>query len=117
MVNPNSIGPRTQYLGNKVSHVTLDNGQNAGIFSSFHYVQNDVKKFIDKLAQKGRTIPKCGKSPWNINYRPETDTSTEIPARRSSYYQSMIGVIWWITEFGRVDITMEKLAMDSMLAM
>ena len=38
VVKPNSIGPPTQYLGNKVSYATLENGRNAWRFSSSQYV-------------------------------------------------------------------------------
>ena len=36
------IGPPTQYLGNKVSNVTLENGTKCWSFSSSQYVQNAV---------------------------------------------------------------------------
>ena len=42
-VKPNSIGPPTQYLGNKVSYATLENGRNTWSFSSYQYVQDAVK--------------------------------------------------------------------------
>ena len=44
VVNPNSIGPLTQYLGNKVSYVTLENDRSAWIFRSSQSVQDAVKK-------------------------------------------------------------------------
>ena len=46
VVKLNSIGPPTEYPGNKVSYVTLDNVQNAWIFSSSQYVQDAVKNII-----------------------------------------------------------------------
>ena len=107
IVKPNSIEPPTQYLGNKLSHVTLENGRNAWSFSLSQYVQDAVKNGIDMLAQEGRTLPKREKSPWTSNYIPKTDTSPELPAPRATYYQSLIGVLRWITELGRVGITME----------
>ena len=93
VVKPNSIRPPTQYLGNKVSCVTLDNGRSAWSFSLSEYVQESVKYVIDTLAQEGRTLPKLGKSPWTSNYRPVTDTSSELPSPRAAYYQSLIGVL------------------------
>lgn len=56
-------------------------------------------------------------SPWTSNYRPETDTSPELSPLQAAYYQSLIGVLRWITELGRADITMETSAMASMMAM
>ena len=57
-VKPNSIRPPTQYLGNRVSYATIENGQSASSFSSSQYVQDDVKNVINKLAQEERTLPK-----------------------------------------------------------
>ena len=52
---------------------------------------------------QGRVTPQCPTTKCN-----------------SLYYESvccLIGVLQWITELGRVDITMETSAMDSMMAM
>ena len=43
-VKPNSIAPPTQYLRNKDSYVTLENGRSAWSFSSSQYVQDAMKK-------------------------------------------------------------------------
>ena len=116
VVNPNSIRPLTQYLGNKVSYVTLENVQSAWIFSSSQYIPYAVKNVINTLAQEARTLPKHGKYPWNSNFIPETDTSHELPPPRYAYYQYLIGVLQWITEIVRVDIMMETSAIASIMA-
>ena len=85
VLKPNSIGPLTQYLGNKVSYVTLDNGQNSWSFRSSQYFQDAVKNVIDMLAQEGKTLPKSAKSPRTSNYRPDTDTLSDLPAPRAAY--------------------------------
>ena len=51
VLKTNSIGPRTQYLGNKVSFVTIENGRSAWRFISSQYVQDSVKYGIDTLYQ------------------------------------------------------------------
>ena len=43
----NSIGPPTQYLGNKVSQVTLENSTKCWGFSSSQHVQSAVKNVED----------------------------------------------------------------------
>ena len=50
VVKPNTIGPPTQYLRNKVSRVTLENGQNSWSFRSSQYVQDAAKNVINTLA-------------------------------------------------------------------
>ena len=84
VVNPNSIGPPTQYLENKGSYVNLQNGRSAWSISQSQYFQDAMKNVIDVLVQEGKTLPKRGKYLWTSNYRPDTDTSTEIPPPRAS---------------------------------
>ena len=112
-----SIGPPTQYLGNKVSHVELENGTKCWSFSSSQYIQNAVANVEKKLASNGKTLPGRGSAPWPSNYRPETDVSPELDAENASYFQSLIGVLRWIVELGRIDITMETSALASMMAL
>ena len=67
VVKPNSIGPPTKCLGNKVSYVTLENVQSAWIFSSSQDISDPLKNVIDTLFQEARTLPKHGKYLWNSN--------------------------------------------------
>ncbi len=54
-----SIEPPTQYLGNKVSQVTLENGVTCWSFSSSQYVQNAIKNVEDYLAKHSQDpLPK-----------------------------------------------------------
>ena len=43
VLKPHSTGPPTQYLGNILSYVTLENVQSAWIFSSSQYIPDAVK--------------------------------------------------------------------------
>jgi len=112
-----SIGPPDQYLGNKVSLVTLENGAKCWSFSSSQYVQAAVKNVEDyrKRADLGPLLKT--KSPWPTNYRPESDITPELTPKKASYYQSLIGVLRWIVELGRGDLAMEVSAMASMMAL
>ena len=51
------------------------------------------------------------------SYRPELDVSPELTPRDSAYYQSLIGILRWIVELGRIDICLEVSMMSSHLAM
>ena len=88
-----SIGPPTQYLGNKVSQVTLDNGTTCWSISSSQYIQAAVENVEKHLAKKGEKLPPNSKSPWATGYRPETDTSPELSSSDAAYFQSLIGVL------------------------
>ena len=76
-----------------------------------------MKNVIDTLSHEGRTLTKHVKYPWTSNYIHDTDTSPGIPPPRAAYYQYPIGVVWYITELGRVYITMETSEMVSMMEM
>ena len=51
------------------------------------------------------------------NYRAELDVSAELSPGDASYYQSLIGVLRWIVELGRVDICLEVSVLSSHLAL
>ena len=112
-----SIAPPTQYLGNKVSQIELENGVKCWSFSSSQYIQNAVKNVEKYLALSGKTLPGRGTAPWPSHYRPEADISSEVSPEDANYFQSLIGVLRWIVEKGRIDITMETSALASMMAM
>jgi hypothetical protein len=116
-VKPNSIGPPTQYLGNKVSQVTLSNNVVCWSFSSSQYVQNAVSNVEKYLDERDLKLPNRCKSPWPSNYKPELDISPELSPTDAAYFQSLIGVLRWIVELGRGDICTEVSAMASMMAL
>ena len=51
------------------------------------------------------------------DYHPEIDISDELSAVDAVYYQSQIGILWWIVELGRVDIALECSMMSYCLAL
>ena len=50
------------------------------------------------------------------SYRPELDISPELTPGDSAYYQSLIVILQWIAELGRIDICLEVSMMSSHLA-
>ena len=50
-------------------------------------------------------------------YRPELDVSEELSSSDASYYESLIGILWWIVEMGHVDVCLEVSMMSSHLAL
>ena len=69
------------------------------------------------MKQRNLSLPKNATSPLRGGYRPEVDLSPELNATDASHYQSLIGVLRWIVELGRVDITCEVSEMASMMAL
>ena len=46
-------------------------------------------------------------------YRPEIDITPEIGEEDAAYFHSLIGVLRWIVELGRVDINVEASMLSS----
>ena len=115
-MKPGSVGPPTIYLGNKVSKVTLENGVKAWSFSSSQYVQGAVNNVEAYLKRKNQSLPRKCSTPLATNYRPEIDISEELNSAEAPYFMSLVGILRWIVELGRVDITCEVSMMASMMA-
>ncbi|CAJ1963375.1 unnamed protein product, partial [Cylindrotheca closterium] len=118
-----SIGPPKIYLGSNVRKVELDTGVQCWAFGSSQYVQaavKNVERYLNDRCKAGderfKLKPKA-MTPMQTSYRPELDVSPELEPSDASYYQSLIGVLRWIVELGRVDICLECSLMSSQLAM
>ena len=113
-----SIGPPKIYLGGKTSKVELENGVSAWSFSSTQYVKAavaNVKKYVEN--HKSWRMPLKCNTPSTSTYQPELDVTPELNPLESSYYMSLIGVLRWIVELGRVDVCLEVSMMSSHMAM
>ena len=115
-----SIGPPKIYLGGSVRKVQLDNGVECWTFSSSQYVQAAVKNVEDYLSKRTDDkwrLPAKAETPLRTTYRPEIDTTPELAPTEAAYYMSLVGILRWIVELGRVDICLECSMMSSHLAL
>jgi hypothetical protein len=55
----------------------------------------------------GKQLKKKVVSPLASGYRPELDASPELDENRASYFASLMGVLRWCIELGRIDIIVE----------
>ena len=120
LCNEPPIGPPTVYLGGRVRKVQLENGVWAWSFSLSQYVQSSIKnveEYIGKSENSHLKILSKAETPLTTSYRPELDVSPELTPQDSAYYQSLIGMLWWIVELGRIDICLEVSMMSSHLVM
>ena len=105
-----SIGPPSKYLGGLLREVTLSNGVQAWAFGSSQYVKAavaNVQEHFRKLNGSkiwANCLPKRVQTPLSCDYRPEIDISPECDEADAAYYHSLIGVLCWIVELGRVNI-------------
>ena len=115
-----SVGHPTLYLGGRVHKVTMENGVEAWAFSASQYIQSTVRNVEEYLKKRGDgrwSLPAKAETPIQSTYHPELDESPELDAEDALYYQSLIGVLRWIVELGRVDICLEVSMLSSHLAL
>jgi hypothetical protein len=115
-----SIGPPKIYLGGHVRKVQLDNGVECWAFSSSQYVQaavSNVEEYLSKRDDVNWKLPTKAETPMQTSYRPELDVSPELQPTDAAYYMSLIGMLRWIVELGRVDVCLECSMLSSHLAL
>jgi hypothetical protein len=112
-----SAGKPKIYLGGHMQEVELENCTHAWAFGSLQYVRAAVSNVEDYLGTKGLKLPSKAETPIQSIYRPELDVSPELSPAESAYYQSLIGILQWIVELGRIDICLEVSMMSSHLAL
>ena len=105
------------YIGNKVSKVTLDNRVEGWSFSSSQHVHNDVSNVEIYIKNLDMKLPKKAPAPFTSDYRPDIDINPKMNSKKSAYYQSLIVILRYTVELGRVDITVETSLMASCMAM
>ena len=104
-------------MGGKVSKVELANGVTVYTFSPSQYVKSAVTNVKSYLNTRGRSLPARASSPMKSGYRPEIDISDELDDAEAAHYQSLIGILRWMVELGRIDITCEVSMMPSHMAL
>ena len=110
-----SIGDPGQYLDGKLRKVTRENWVNCWAFSSTQYVQDAGNNDEQYLKRKGEKLVAKAPAPFINNYPPEIDMTEELGKDEASYYHSLIDVMQWIVELGRVDMNTEVSMMSSHL--
>ena len=91
-----SIISLEQRLGEKVSHLALENGVKCWSFSSPRHAQAAVKNVEDYRSRSNIFPLLKAKSPCTSDYLTETDDTPELSPTKTYYYKSMIGVMQWI---------------------
>ncbi len=117
MLREDSIRTPSQYLGGKLCEVTLENGNKAWAFGSCQCVQSAVQNVENHLAKSGKKLLYKAPTPLSSGYRPEIDVSSMLGESEASYFHSLVEVLRWIVELGRVDINVEVSMMSSHLSL
>ena len=109
-LKPSSIGDPDIYLGAKLKYTRAPNGVWCWKLSPYKYVQEACKNcetFLMNNFDGKYYLPKMAPNPCVGGYRPETDMTDPLDPDKASYYQTMIGVMRWMVEIGRIDIATE----------
>ena len=103
-----SVKEPETYLGADILWHEVSGNNLAWALSQDTYVRRAVVEVERYLGERGRQLKKTGVvSPLSSGYRPELDASPELDDEQASYYSSLMGVLRWILELGRIDIMVE----------
>ena len=115
-MKPGSVGTPKLYLREKFSKTQVPNGVADYTIRTIQYVQEAVNNFEQHLTDKGTRLNRGGTAPLSPGYRPELDASPELELQDATYYQSLIGILRWMVDMGRIDITCEVSMMSLFLS-
>jgi hypothetical protein len=118
-MKPGSIGDPDVYLGATIKQMRLANGVMAWASSPSKYVRasvDTVTKYLTNLGDERWSMPKKASNPFPGDYEPEMDTTPTLNPELASWYASLIGMLRWMVEIGRVDIITEVSKMASQMA-
>jgi Reverse transcriptase (RNA-dependent DNA polymerase) len=106
-----------KYLGAAISQFALpQTGQEVWAMSLDDYLKEALKNVKAWLSERGLSLKGKVSSVLPYEYRPELDVSEELDDDLFSYYNSLIGVLRWAVELGRIDIAVEVSMLSSHLA-
>ena len=98
------------YLGAKIWKMTLINGVVAWGMSPLKYVHEDAKncaKHVKDNFPGKYTFSAHSENPFVMGCEDVMETSKDLYPSEASYFQSIIGVMRWMVEIGRIDIATE----------
>ena len=87
--------------------------------SASKYVTESVKNcetHLNEIMHDKYRLTKSAPNPFLQGYKPELDVSEPLNPEEASYFQTIIGVLRWMVELGRIDIATEVSMLSSHLA-
>ena len=107
------------YLRAKLWIMTLINGVVAWVIIPLKYVREAAKNFAKHVKDNFRrkyTFPARAEYPFDMGYEAVMDTSKSLDPSEASYFRSIIGIMRWMVEIGRINIATELYLLQTHLA-
>ena len=105
-----SVGDPDIYLGAKLKKVQMYNDVWCWYISPSKYVQEAVRNcqnYLKENLSDDYELIANAPNPFLLGYEPCMDVSPLVSPDEASYFQTIIGVIRWMVELGRMDIYVE----------
>jgi hypothetical protein len=106
--------PKT-YLGASILEWSIS-GDKMWAMSSQKYVKEAIRCVEVELQKTGERLVGKPTTPMTPGYRPELDVTPLLDPDQSSYYMSLIGILRWAVELGRIDIYIDVALLSSFMA-
>jgi hypothetical protein len=105
------------YLGATVKPWNLP-GESRPVWSMncVQYLKEALRNVENELNKTGRVLRGKPSTPMQTGYRPELDVTPVLGADQANYFQSLVGVLRWGVELGRIDIYIDVSLISSFLA-
>ena len=80
------------------------NGHKCLAFGLKKYVEESVQNVLNYLKMRGEVLAAKSVTPITNGYCPEIDITPELGPEDVACFHSLIGILRWIAELGRIDI-------------
>lgn len=92
------------------------NGDKMWAMSAQRYVKEGIRCLELELKKSGQRLQGKPVTSMTPGYRPELDVSPLLEPDQASYYMSLIGILRWAVELGRIDIHIDVTLLSSFMA-
>lgn len=115
-----SVKEPDTYLGAEIRKWNIEDSDDPKktrwAMSSDRYIKRAVADVETELDKIGEHLKTKVSTPVAVKYRPELDVTDELDGTRATYYMSLIGILRWACELGRLDILMPVAMMSRYMA-
>ena len=111
----------TMYLGADISQYDVNRvGTTCWAMSADSHIKKALDVVKNRMRECGvvfKSSNKTAEHPFSSqSYRPELDISEECDEEQVEFYQSLVGILRWLCEIGRLDILTETSLLSTYLA-